>query len=90
VFIERLNKAERTKSEKKESKDPVNHKVAQVTLLSFMKEIRGEKGKTSPGSDMIINDIWKALPTEIQTILEKILLVYWKEKIYQASEESPG
>jgi hypothetical protein len=81
VFTVKLDEAERTKSEKKESKYPVNHKVTQVTLLDFMKEIRGGKSKTSPGPDMITNDIWKALPTKIQTTLGKILLICWKEKI---------
>jgi hypothetical protein len=88
VFTERLDKAERTKSEK-ESKYPVNHKVAQVTLLDFMEEIREGKGKTSPGPDMITNDIWKALPTDPNNSEEDSINMSLERKNHTGGE-SPG
>jgi hypothetical protein len=80
IFTERLSKEERKKAEEKKRKYQINEEEPEITLVDFMEEIKGGKPKTSPGPDMITNDIWKALPTKIQARLGKILLLCWKTR----------
>jgi hypothetical protein len=50
-------KQERKKAKEKERKYQINEEEPEITLADFMEEIKGGKPKTSPGPDMITNDI---------------------------------